>query len=59
MVVAYFLTCEISFGISRWFDQRFHISGSIHLVADAIYLVLQIPVIWLYSNYLKAQLAIS
>ena len=59
MVAAYFLTGEISVGISRWLDQRFHISGSIHLVADAIYLVLQIPVIWLYCNYLKAQLAIS
>lgn len=59
MVMAYFLTREVSVGISRWLDRKFHISGSIHLVADAVYLVLQIPVIWVYCNHLKAQLAIS
>jgi hypothetical protein len=59
MVAAYFLTGEISVGISRWLDRKFHISGSILLVADAVYLVLQIPLIWMYCNYLKAQLAIS
>jgi hypothetical protein len=59
MAAAYFVTRECSVWLSRLLDQQLHISGSIRLVADAIYLVLQIPVIWMYCAYLKAQLPIS
>jgi len=56
MILAYFLTREISIHLSRWLDQRFHIEGSIRLVSDAIYLVLQIPVMLIYCSFLRQQL---
>ena len=56
MLIAYFVTREASLLLSRWLDHKLAISGSIGLVADAIYLILQIPVILLYCSYLKAQL---
>ena len=40
-------------------DEKFHIDGSIRLVADSIYLVLQIPVMLLYINFLRQQLPIT
>lgn len=57
MTFAYFVTREASIPISRWLDHRYAVSGSIHLTADAIYLVLQVPVILLYCSYLQQQLA--
>lgn len=56
MLLAYFVTREFSVALARRIDQRFHIEGSIRLVADAIYLVLQIPVMLIYCGFLKAQL---
>ena len=56
MLLAYFITRESSALLSRWIDRRFALEGSIRLVSDAIYLVLQIPVILIYCNYLKQQL---
>ena len=56
MMLAYFLTREASIHLSRWLDQRIHIEGSIRLVSDAIYLVLQIPVMLIYCSFLRLQL---
>ncbi len=57
MVVAYFATREMSAPLARWLDRRFAIEGSIRLLSDAIYLLLQIPVILIYAGHLKSQLA--
>jgi uncharacterized membrane protein YciS (DUF1049 family) len=56
MLLAYLVTRESSIHLSRWLDQRFHIEGSIRLVSDAIYLVLQIPVMLIYCSFLRLQL---
>jgi hypothetical protein len=56
MLLAYLVTREVSIYLSRWIDSRMDVSGSIRLVADAIYLVLQIPVILIYCGFLKLQL---
>ena len=56
MLVAYFVTREISIHLSRLIDRRFHIEGSIRLVSDSIYLILQIPVMLVYCSYLRSQL---
>jgi hypothetical protein len=56
MLLAYFLTRESSIHLSRWLDRRFAIEGSIRLISDAIYLVLQIPVMLIYFGYLIQQL---
>jgi hypothetical protein len=57
MLLAYLLTRESSIHLSRWLDHRFHIKGSIRLVSDAIYLVLQIPVMLIYCGFLRQQLS--
>ena len=56
MMLAYFVTREASIPLSRWIDEKYHISGSIRLVSDSIYLVLQIPVMLIYINFLRQQL---
>lgn len=56
MALAYFVTREISAHASRRIDEHFNIEGSIRLVADAIYLSLQVPVMLIYSGFLKSQL---
>ena len=56
MLLAYFVTRETSVYLSRLVDRRYAIDGSIRLISDAIYLVLQIPVMLIYCGYLKAQL---
>ena len=50
MAVAYFVTRESSIHLSRWLDHRYAIEGSIRLVSDAIYLLLQIPVMLIYCS---------
>ncbi len=57
MLLAYFVTREASIHLSRWINREFSVDGSIRLVADAIYLVLQIPVMLIYIGYLRSQLA--
>ncbi len=57
MLLADFFTREISIAVSRWIDRKLVIVGSIRLVSDAIYLVLQIPVMLIYYSYLKLQLS--
>ena len=56
MMLAFYVTRESSRYISHALDTRFAVTGSIRLVSDAIYLVLQIPVILVYSSFLKLQL---
>jgi len=56
MLLAYFVTRESSIYLSRWIDRRLALDGSIRLVSDAIYLVLQIPVMLIYCSFLKQQL---
>ncbi len=57
MTLAYFVTRELSIPLSRWLDRRLVVSGSVRLVADAIYMVLQIPVMLIYCSFLKQQIA--
>lgn len=56
MVLAYFVTRHSSIYLSRWLDHKYSINGSIRLVADALYLVLQVPVMLIYCSFLKIQL---
>lgn len=56
MLLAWLVTRESSIYLSRRLDHRFAIEGSIRLVSDAIYLVLQIPVMLIYCSFLKLQL---
>jgi hypothetical protein len=57
MLLAWLATRELSIPISRWIDRRFVVSGSLRLVSDSIYMLLQIPVMLIYCNYLAEQLA--
>ena len=56
MMLAYFVTRELCRYVARAIDTRFAVTGSIRLVSDAIYLVLQIPVMLVYSSFLTLQL---
>ncbi len=56
MLFAYFVTRESSYYLSRRIDTALTITGSIRLISDAIYLVLQIPVMLVYCSFLKLQL---
>ncbi|MCP4391534.1 MAG: hypothetical protein GY802_24785 [Gammaproteobacteria bacterium] len=57
MMLAYYVTREASIPVSRWFDRRLVVDGSIRLVSDTIYMVLQIPVMLIYCSFLKQQLS--
>ena len=56
MLLAYFATREASIHLSRWIDKKLLVSGSIRLVSEAIYVVLQIPVMLIYLSFLKLQI---
>jgi hypothetical protein len=56
MLLAYLVTRHSSIHLSRWLDHKYAIHGSIRLVADAIYLILQVPVMLIYCSFLKLQL---
>ena len=56
MLLAYVATRQSSIHLSRWLDHKYAIHGSIRLVADTIYLVLQVPVMLIYCSFLKLQL---
>jgi len=56
LIAAYFVTSKSSVLLSRWIDKKLVISGSIRLVSDSIYLVLQIPVMLMYCAFLGKQL---
>jgi len=57
MLLAWLLTRELSILISRRIDRALEVSGSIRLVSDTLYMLLQIPVMLIYGGYLAAQLA--
>lgn len=57
MTAAYFITRHSSIVVARWIDQKMEVTGSIRLVSDSIYLVLQIPVILSYCVFLSQILA--
>ncbi len=57
MLLAYFVTRESSIYLSRRIDRRFALDGSIRLISDAIYLVLQIPVMLIYCSFLRLQIS--
>jgi uncharacterized membrane protein YciS (DUF1049 family) len=56
MLLAYFVTRELSIPLSRWLDRKLTIEGSVRLVSDIVYMVLQIPVMLIYCSFLKQQL---
>ena len=56
MLVAYYGTHRLSTHLSRWIDQQLVISGSIRLVSEAIFLLLQVPAMLFYCSFLKLQL---
>ena len=57
MVIAWLLAREFGPRVGHALDRRYAIDGSTLLVSDAFYLLLQIPIILMYTAYLKAQLA--
>jgi len=57
MALAWYVTRESSGPLSRLLDRRLVITGSIRLVSDAIYMLLQIPVMLIYCSFLNQQLA--
>lgn len=57
MTAAYFVTRHSSIVVARWIDRKMEVTGSIRLVSDSIYLVLQIPVILSYCVFLSRILA--
>ena len=44
--------------MSRLIDERYAIEGSVRLVSDAIYMILQIPVMLIYCGFLRQQLGL-
>ena len=59
MSLAYVVTRESSIKLSRLIDERYAIEGSVRLVSDAIYMILQIPVMLIYCSYLRQLLGNS
>lgn len=57
MLLAWLATRELSIPIARWVDRRLAVSGSLRLVSDTIYMLLQIPVMLIYCSYLARQLS--
>lgn len=53
MTGAYFITRHSSVVVARRVDQKMQVTGSIRLVSDSIYLVLQIPIILAYCSLLS------
>lgn len=56
MTLAWYVTRELSAPLARMVDRRLVITGSIRLVSDAIYMLLQIPVMLIYCSFLDQQL---
>ena len=52
-LIAYFVAREASLRIARALDKRLNSSDSIRLVSDAVYLLLQVPVMLIYCAYLR------
>ena len=56
MLIAYLVTRELAAVIARAVDEHWSIDGSIRLVSDALFVALQLPVMYTYAGYLQAQL---
>ena len=57
MLLAWLLTRELSVLLSRHIDRWLVTNDSIRLVSETLYMLLQIPVMLMYGEYLAAQLA--
>lgn len=57
MLLAWLLTRQLSIPLARALDRRFAVSGTIRLVSDTLYMLLQIPVMLIYIGYLGSQLS--
>jgi len=57
MLLAWLITRELGIRLSRHIDRWLAVSGSVRLVTDSLYMLLQIPVMLIYGEYLTAQLA--
>lgn len=55
MLLAWLITRELGIRLSRHIDRWLVVSGSIRLVTDTLYMLLQIPVMLMYGEYLAAQ----
>ena len=55
MLLAWLLTRELSIPLAHRLDRALVVSGTIRLVSDALYLLLQIPVMLIYGAYLAGQ----
>ncbi len=53
MACAYFVTRQTIIWLGRRLDEKFSVAGSVRLISDTIYMVLQIPVMLLYGSYLQ------
>ena len=56
MLLAWLITRELGIRLSRIIDRWLVVSGSIRLLTDSLYMLLQIPVMLIYGGYLAAQL---
>jgi hypothetical protein len=56
MLLAWILTRELSIPLAHRLDRALVVSGTIRLISDALYLLLQIPVMLIYGAYLARQL---
>ena len=56
MVLAWLLTRELSIPLAHRLDRALVVKGTIRLVSDALYMLLQIPVMLIYGGYLARQL---
>lgn len=57
MLLAWLITRELGIPLARRVDRWLEVSGSIRLVSDTLYMLLQIPVMLFYGSYLTAQLS--
>lgn len=57
LLLAWLITRELGIRLSRHIDRWLVVSGSIRLVTDTLYMLLQIPVMLIYGAYLAAQTA--
>ena len=56
MVLSYLLSRWLTQHLSQWIDYRYNVIGSKSLVSDSSYLILQMPVMLAYGQYLQLQI---
>ncbi len=57
MLLAWLVTREFGIRLARQIDRWLAVSGSVRLVTDTLYMLLQIPVMLMYGEFLAAQAA--